>query len=119
MIERINYSISLFHTCSLLIVVGVLGQHLVYVAAAVFAWLDSCCLCTYEGEVVLMWKQVFPCFLEVNLAAIIEHITFKTWTDTVVDGVDVVFGPSCEYSLAAVARQIKFYNVSEIYISLC
>jgi len=32
----------------------------------------------------------------------------------VVDGVDVLFGPSCEYGLAAVARQAKFYNVSLI-----
>ncbi|XP_023347812.1 atrial natriuretic peptide receptor 1 isoform X2 [Eurytemora carolleeae] len=38
----------------------------------------------------------------------------KTWTDAVVDGVDVLFGPSCEYGLAAVARQAKFYNVSLI-----
>ena len=32
--------------------------------------------------------------------------------DAVLDGVDVLFGPSCEYSLAAVARLIKFRNVS-------
>lgn len=36
----------------------------------------------------------------------------KSWTDAVVAGVDVLFGPSCEFSLAAVARQIKFYNVT-------
>ena len=31
-------------------------------------------------------------------------IYFKAWTDAILDGVNTLFGPSCDYSLAAVAR---------------
>nr|XP_040571414.1 atrial natriuretic peptide receptor 1-like [Lepeophtheirus salmonis] len=36
----------------------------------------------------------------------------KSFIESVVSGVDVMFGPSCEYSLASVGRLLQFYNLS-------
>ena len=33
----------------------------------------------------------------------------QEWTNAVTENVNVLFGPACDYALAAVARQIGFY----------